>query len=57
MYIWPCGYPQKRRIVIQNGRQNEVAVITYVKVPIATGYKENKACHDGHEMKIKESFI
>ena len=24
-----CKNPQKRRIVIQNGRQDEVAVITY----------------------------
>ena len=39
--------PRKRRIIIQNGRQNEVAVITYVMVPIVTGYKENKTCRGG----------
>ena len=38
--MWPC----KNRIVIQNGRENEVTVITYVTVAIATGYKENKTC-------------
>ena len=26
--MWPCENPQKRRIVVQNGKQNEVAVIT-----------------------------
>ena len=30
--MWPCENPQKRRIVIQNDRQNEVTVITYVTV-------------------------
>ena len=44
--MWPC-HPRKRRIVIQNGRQNEVAVITYVMVPVVTGYKENKTCRGG----------
>ena len=40
--MWSCESPLKRRIVIQNGRQNEVAVVTYVTVPIVTGYKESK---------------
>ena len=48
----PCENPQKKRIVIQNGRQNEFAVITYVTVPVTKkiqrkqimGYKENKTC-------------
>ena len=47
--MWPCENPQNenRRIVIQSGKQNEVAVITYVTVPIVTGYKENKTCRGG----------
>ena len=45
--MWPCENPQKRCIVIQNGRQNEVALITYVTVPIVTSYKENKTCRGG----------
>ena len=39
---------KKRRIIIQSGRQDEVTVITYVTVPIATGHKENKTCR-GHK--------
>ena len=43
--------PQKRRIMIHNGRQNKVAVITYVAVPIVTGYKENKTCRGGKKKR------
>ena len=43
--MWLCENPQKRRFVIQNGRQNKVVVITYVTVPTIMGYKENKKCH------------
>ena len=48
----PCGMypwknPQKSCIVIQNGRQNEVAVIMYVMVLISMGCKENKTCSGG----------
>ena len=45
--MWPCQKPQKRCIIIQNGRQNEVPVITYVTVPTVTGHKENKTCRSG----------
>ena len=40
---------RERRMIIQNGTQNEVEVNTYVSVTvvIATGYKENKSCHVG----------
>ena len=37
----------KRTYRNSNGRQNEVAVITYATVPIVTGYKENKTCRGG----------
>ena len=33
--MWLCENPQKRRIVIQNDKQNEVAVITYAAVSIS----------------------
>ena len=49
--MWPCESPQKRRIVIQNGRQNEVAVVTYVTVPIVTGYKESKTYRGGKKKR------
>ena len=32
--MWPCDNPHKKRTVIQNGRQNEVALITYATVSI-----------------------
>ena len=50
--MWPCESPQKRRIVIQNGRQNEVAVVTYVTVPIVTGYKESKTYRGGKKRGV-----
>ena len=56
--------------MIQNGKHNEITVITYVIAPITMGYKENKACRCGkkegvanvlwrvsHEMNIEESSI
>ena len=66
----PCENPQKRRIIIQNGRQKEVAVIAYVTVPIATGYKKcnhamavkkeawkNLSRQVSHEMNVEKSSI
>ena len=32
--MWPCENLQKRRIVIQNGRQDEIAVIMYATLSI-----------------------
>ena len=40
--MWSCESPQKRRIVIQNGRQNEVAVVTYVTVRLSRVTKKVK---------------
>ena len=45
--MYPWKNPQKSCIVIQNGRQNEVAVIMYVMVLISIGCKENKTCSGG----------
>ena len=45
--LYPCKNSQKRCIVIQNGRQNEVAVIADGMVSIVMGCKENKTCHGG----------
>ena len=49
---------RERRIIIQNGRQNEVEVNTYVSVtvPIATRYKENKSCHGGKKGGVAKIF-
>ena len=55
-FISRPGIHKKRGIVIQNGRQNEVVVITYVTVPIATGYKENKACRGGKKEAWQKSI-
>ena len=46
-----------KKDVIQNGWQNEVTVITYVMVPIATDYKENKTCHGGIEEAWQKSIV
>ena len=47
---------KKRRIIIQNGRQNEAAIITYVTVPIATGYKGNKSCRGGKKRGLAKIY-
>ena len=45
--MYPWENPQKRCIIIQNGRQNKVAVIMYVMVLISMDYKKNKTCSGG----------
>ena len=55
-FIIRAGIHKKRRIVIQNDRQNEVVVITYVTVPIVTGYKENKACRGSKKEAWQKSI-
>ena len=43
----PCENPQKRCNIIQNGKQNKVALMTFLTVQIVRGYKENKTCCGG----------
>ena len=45
--MWHCENHRKKVSYFKNGRQNEVAVITYITVPIVTGYRENKTCRGG----------
>ena len=49
---------RERRMIIQNGTQNEVEVNTYVSVTvvIATGYKENNSCHVGKKEGAAKIF-
>ena len=54
--MYPWKNPQKSCIVIQNGRQNEVAVIMYVMVLISMGCKENKLCHDSKKGGMAKIF-
>ena len=51
----PWKNPQKSCIVIQNGRQNEVAVIMYVMVLISMGYKE-KTCSGGKKVGMVKIY-
>ena len=56
--IWLCKNPQKRRIVVQNGRQNKVVVITYAMVSIEHAVVVKKTCHGikkGGTAKINSS--
>ena len=56
-FMWPCKNPQKRWIIIQNGRQNQVAIIMYVMELIVTGYKDKTYCDvkEGGMAKVSSS--
>lgn len=57
MFCASVGEFKKRCIVIQNSSKNHVVVVKcYITVPIATGYKENKACH-GDKKEVWQKFI
>ena len=51
-------FARERRVIIQNGRLNEVEVNMYVSVTvmIATSYKENKSFHSGKKGSMAKIF-